>query len=114
MSSDRRRAAIGAGPSAAINVEPGCHAVDRPAPSSAATARPTSAVSGPNSARYWLDETVLPDASRTASCCSLRGFRPKLKWTVVSAPAGPRRVDCRIATPRGGGALGGGGGGGGR
>src|SRR5215472_11497358 len=97
MSTPSRRATAGAGPSAAIRLEPGRHEARRPDRESNVTALVTSAASGPNSTSYSADETVRPDAIRDASSPGLRGRNPKLRSTLVSAPAGPSLVASRIA-----------------
>src|SRR5207244_11803896 len=69
----------------------------RPAAFSVVTARPTRAGSGAKSAAYAAGEIVWPEASRLPSRSGLRTFSPKLRWTMVDGPAGPRSVAVLIA-----------------
>src|SRR3989442_15037718 len=69
----------------------------RPAAFNAATARRTRAGSGAKSAAYAAGEIVWPEASRLPSRSGLRTFSPKLRWTMVDGPAGPRPDALLIA-----------------
>src|SRR2546422_10176666 len=69
----------------------------RPAAFSVVRARRTRAGSGAKSAAYAAGEIVLPEASRLPSRSGLRTFSPKLRWTMVGEPAGPRSVALLIA-----------------
>src|SRR2546428_722470 len=60
-------------------------------------ARRTRAGSGAKSAAYAAGEIVWPEASRLPSRSGLRTFSPKLRWTMVEGPAGPRSVALLIA-----------------
>src|SRR5215467_12002902 len=97
MSTFSSRATAGAGPSAAITLEPICHEARRPDVESVVVARATWVGSGPNSAAYSAGDTERPDAINDVNRPGLRGCNPKLRSTVTVASAGPSLTALRMA-----------------
>src|ERR1700682_5027210 len=103
MSTWSSAAASGAGPSAAIRLDPGRHDAWNPERARSATAAWTWAGSTPNSVAYASGVTVRPEAMIAASRSGFRILSAKVSETVVAAPDGPSGVALRMAVARLGG-----------